>query len=51
MKVLCELVTVNRELDAIMSLSDWEGGVFVRIYKPGDLPAEVSEEFHFRGHE
>lgn len=42
MKVLCELVTVNRERDAIEPLSDWEGGIAVRICKSGDLPAEHS---------
>lgn len=42
MKVLCELVTVNRERDAIEPLSDWEGGIAVRICKSGDLPAEDS---------
>jgi len=41
-KVLCELVTVNRERDAIEPLSDWEGGIAVRICKSGDLPAEDS---------
>ena len=49
MKILCELVTVSREQDAIKPLSDWEGGIAVRIYKSGDLPAENSGEISVYG--
>ena len=43
MKVLYELVTVNREyVSREMPLSDREGGCRMKICESGDLPAELS---------